>query len=288
MSIAPNRAGNRCVGSFICRQCHLGGDTLSFAIDVLGWECVDAFKQIEHQESTGIHLRKRDPEPTDVEMPSPFWMNEIEAMYPVFEQHIAQRGEVMRWLEDRGLPKEAVDAYRIGYNPSYQRHATKILGTDRDVHMPKGIVLPYMVDGQIRRVKIRRDSYRHDDKFSKYVGVIGSQKSMSYYPGTTNRMIVVESELDAMAIDYISKGRLHVVATGSNTRRPDRITHEAARDCSLIAIAYDNDPEGRKMLARWQEFYHTCIKYPVQEGKDVGEAFERGWDVKEWIEKLLV
>jgi hypothetical protein len=287
-SIHPNNPSDRCLGTYVCRYGCMGGDTLSFAIDVLGWECTDAFTAIEHTEPVDRKAFKYTPTPTECELPSALWIKQATSLVEAYHPLLLDRKDILRWLEERGLPLEAVKKYKLGYSPVYHRLEKKFFRTDKDVHISKGIIIPYMVDGEVRRIKIRRDEWTPEDSFSKYVGVYGGQKSMSLYPGSTKRMIAVESELDGLAVDYLSNGRLHVVATGSNTRRPDTVTHDVASDCTLIAVAYDNDDEGRKMLYRWKEFYDSAVKYPVGKGKDVGEAYEQGWDVKSWVEKLLL
>jgi DNA primase len=98
-------------------------------------------------------------------------------------------------------------------------------------------------------------------------------------------MIVVESELDALALHFAAPDLLVAVSAGSNTTNPDNVTDYLAKKKPSLWICHDNDEAGLAMLSKWEKLYSHCVPRPVPVGKDVGEAIQGGFELREWLLK---
>jgi DNA primase len=96
-------------------------------------------------------------------------------------------------------------------------------------------------------------------------------------------MIVVESELDAYAIDYVAHDIVCAVAVGSNIKNPDNITDLYAKKTARLLICHDNDIAGVQMLKKWKHLYPHARAFPTPIGKDIGEAIQQGLNIQEWL-----
>ena len=102
-----------------------------------------------------------------------------------------------------------------------------------------------------------------------------------------NTMIVVESELDAFATNFVTHDFACVVAVGSNIKNPDNVTDYIAKKVKHVLICHDNDEAGRKMLTKWQRLYSHEQPYPTPIGKDIGEAIQQGLNIREWLQSII-
>ena len=100
-------------------------------------------------------------------------------------------------------------------------------------------------------------------------------------------LVIVESELDAYAVDYFAGDMVAVVAVGSNTKNPDNYTNHIAKAAYALLICHDNDNAGQIMLKKWKQMYPHARAYPTPIGKDIGEAIIQGFDIRSWLLKEL-
>jgi hypothetical protein len=48
-------------------------------------------------------------------------------------------------------------------------------------------------------------------------------------------------------------------------------------------VALDVDQAGAQAWQWWKTTFPDCERWPVPKGKDPGEAFEAGVDIREWV-----
>lgn len=287
--INPNWPSKQCIGIYGCRQCPAHGNSITFAMRYLGYTLTDAKQLVGAvNEPHQVVRRSHEPTITPLTTPSALWLKQAGALATYLD---TIPDHIRTYLHNRGITDYAIDKQQIGYNPEtfyLDRKLFRLPSESRkNVWIPEGIVIPYWHNNQVTRIKFRRTG-DITDQYGKYIILTGSQNGMSVYSPGCKAAIVVESEFDAIALDAIAKGKITVIASGSNIRNPDTYTHEVASGCSLIAIAYDNDKEGKKMLYKWRSFFPLAIKYPTPVGKDVGEAIQSGYDVAGWLQKLYL
>jgi hypothetical protein len=126
-----------------------------------------------------------------------------------------------------------------------------------------------------------------ESKFSKYIALSGSMNGLNIIGNTINPvMVVVESELDAYAVDFACGDFAFAVAVGSNTKNPDNVTDYLAQKKHLL-ICRDNDDAGKTMFYKWHKLYMHASDYPTPIGKDIGEAIQQDLDIRKWLLEAL-
>lgn len=207
---------------------------------------------------------------------------------------IEKSPDIIKTLTKRGIPKDAIADYGVGFlssNTTFDRKDLELptaLDGKEKLWIPKGITIPTFDNGKLIRLKVRRSDWRPGDFLSKYWEVSGGLKGLNLIGNKSREtIVVVESELDAYAVHWSLEGKVLVIAVGSNTKHPDSLTHSLVQNSSKLIILHDNDDAGRVMLSKWSGLYSKAIGCSVPIGKDIGESFESGYDVKTWLEGKL-
>ncbi|MBS0655029.1 MAG: toprim domain-containing protein [Verrucomicrobia bacterium] len=311
--IQPNNKGKRCIGFFACRQCKqldgrdFCGDTISFCIDVMGMtpdQAYEAANAKRPEESFIKYSKGPSFVPTAITSPTDKWKAKATSFVNWAHEQIMKKPKALSALEMRGLPIEAVQKYKIGWcdNERVERGYFECKRIDWDLpeevndngeikplYLPRGIVVPCLEkDGNVVRVKIRRTDWTPESEFPKYKAIPGSQNGLSIVGNTNNPvMIVVESELDAYAIDFSCGDFSFVIGVGSNSKNPDNVTHYLAKKKKTLLICRDNDDAGKSMFYKWRKLYMHACDYPTPFGKDIGEAIQEGLNIRKWLLDII-
>ena len=295
--IWPNQKSSKCEGTYWCRGCNARGDSVQFCKDFLGMSYAEAFKRcgINGQQQTGSYFPTTQLNLTEKYYLANWkWKKRITALSQSASGAILQNKLIMDKLANRGLPEDAVKYYKLGYlsmNTSYKNEDLGLpLSKDKknSVWIPRGITIPTFEKDQVIRMKVRRDAWRPNDTLPKYIAVSGSLKGMNLIGDRSkDAIIVVESELDAYAVHWLVQDKALVIAVGSNLKHPDGLTHDLVKNCSRLFVIHDNDEGGRAMLEKWKGLYPKALGYSPLMGKDIGEAFEIGFNVNEWLQGLI-
>jgi DNA primase len=154
-------------------------------------------------------------------------------------------------------------------------------GKERRVWVPAGLVVPTIIDGEVCRIRIRREDPTDGNR---YVTVIGSSKKPMLW-GHIRCVVVVESDLDGILISQEAGDIVSVIALGSASLRPDADTHAFLEAAETILVALDSDEAGSRQAWKWwPKHYGAQVKrWPVPTGKDPGEAYQSGLDIRAWI-----
>lgn len=183
-------------------------------------------------------------------------------------------------------------------------------GKLKNIWLPVGLVIPQLgihPDGTryVRRLRIRRPEEERARFLpeQKYFVIPGSEMDSLYLPRreamrgeqgqyeSLHVIVVVESELDALLLHSRAGDIMGVVATMTSTVKklpPDVFAALTDADCILVALDFDDpDTHGQRAGAegwlRWQETFPRARRWPVPAGKDPGEAFEKGEDLRLWL-----
>jgi len=296
--IQPYKPMSKCNGSYCCRQCGVNGDAIQFARQFLNLSFQEAVKVVDAtvQERISLPLLKKAyvPQMITLKEPPAQWTIRITDYIEQVHEQLLLRSDVLDFLYSRGLPIEVIRHYKFGWSSKNQSFLRTDWGLDeqysadgklRELWIPRGLVIPTnKPTGQVVRVKVRRHDWREGDAWPKYVAISGSMNGLSLIGNPKqNIMVVVESELDAYAIDCAAHDFAFVVAVGSNIKNPDNVTDYYARKAPTLLICHDNDEAGNKMLAKWCRLYSHARSYPTPIGKDIGEAIQNGFDIREWL-----
>jgi len=290
--IWPNVENPKCRGAYWCRQCNVHGDSIQFCMEFLSLPFDRAVRECGSflPAKVFLPLDRVDSVVQHKELVSPCqeWMQRAEEVVDVAHKTLLRRPKELEKLALRGLPVEAVCRYRLGFLPmpvqdDSWRWGLEI-GERTKFFLPPGYVIPWFDSTGVLKLKIRRSDYNKEFKFGKYFIVRGSMASFSTF-GNFNleTMVIVESELDAMALVHSSPDLVFSSSAGSSLANPDMLTDYWAKNVLNLWICHDNDEAGLAMLAKWKRRYPHSRATPMPLGKDVGEAINTGLDVRKWV-----
>ena len=294
------------VGIYWCRSCGKAGDVVQFLVDFEGMRYPEAFAAIgEEMPSDGRHKyaapnpcpstrpctsnateEKRTPQPD-------IWLSKAAALVAHAQAELAASDYIQKWLEKRGIGTGTATGMRLGWlSEDRWRDRTawglpqeiKSDGKAKRLWIPGGLVIP-MIDagGLARRIRIRRFS----DQEPRYVVIPGSRMASMAHGLPSRAAVVVESELDAIMLAGIAPDLAAAVAMGSATTKPGSQLLDEIRKCAVVLVALDSDRAGAEAMRWWKDNMPNSRRWPVPQGKDPGEAFAAGVDIREWVKAGL-
>lgn len=313
-------ATHNITGIWSCRQCGASGDTIAYLMKIDGLDFKAALAELGIEGKRPSHRRRcapaepRRPDevpawtPREWPQPSEKWCEYAARLLAEAEENIWNQPAALNWLAARGLGEEAVRRYHIGYLPSesgkYQGRyrARSALGlepkTGEDgkirikLFIPRGIVIPtFASDGRVLNLRIRRHKEDLGERSPKYLELEGSCKAplflRSSRPGPLAAYFVTEAELDAMLIHHATGGAVGAVAVRTNRGKPDASADGRLREAVRVCIALDYDGPGADGVEFWEKTYPAALRWPTPEGKDPGDAYRLGVDIREWVAAAL-
>lgn len=296
-------------GTYWCRMCGKAGDAIKYLIDHDGM----AFKAaLDHLGlDPAILGPKKDTTPTGwqpstVSDPAAIWAEKAAKFAAWCHERLLERPEERAWLAARGIGPEMVKKYRLGWNPAHAWRegsawgvtmAKKVDGKLKKLWLPRGLVIPCFTDFT-EDAKVLRLRIRQPDQSPRYMVIPGSSRE-PLCSGSNEAMIVVESELDAILLDGLAGDLIGVVAMGNDTAKPTASLQPAMTNALAILVALDSDlPKynvetgnmdmpGAKAARWWLEQFPQARRVPIIGGKDPGEAFQAGIDLRGWVMAAL-
>jgi len=303
-------------GGYWCRQCETNGDAIQFLRDYEGLSYQEACAQLGVAASSASSTLPKQPRRTD--LPEPFeaaastspaeiWATKAGSFSVWAHQHLLNNQTQLAWLADRGLSLEAVKQFRLGWNPGEKGRSCLIrprsvwglpvlegrskdgkpANPKRTFWLPRGLVIPQLdPDGRVLRLRIRRPgadrkSFKEE---TKYYVVPGSAMDAMILGHTARAFVVVESELDALMLRHQAGDLAGVVSVmTSNVKKIEAGVHEALVRADCILVALDFDKAGAAGWPRWQSSFSRAKRWPCPQGKDPGEAFALGVNMRAWI-----
>lgn len=290
---------NQGQGSYWCRQCNRGGDAIQFLRDFEGLSFQEACQRLDRPlpASAGLRIPKTAVKEvfkaTPAQSPDETWAHKARKFAIWAFDRLFEHLEVIDWLGGRGIREESFYRFGLGWNPGdngkdlYRAREAWGLsrvenekGKGRPLWLPVGLVIPCLNVVKIERLRIRRPA----PKFGpRYYVVPGSSMRTMVAGRDKICFVIVESELDLVLVTQEAGDLVGVVALGSSGARPDQETAEVLRSAASVLVSLDFDQAGAKAWAWWKKTFPDCIRWPVPSGKDPGEAFKIGVDIRAWI-----
>jgi len=293
---------NQGEGSYWCRGCGKAGDTIQFLRDFEGMSFQEACDYLnidvpDQPRQFGPAQRRIEPvefTPAEHQSPTDLWQTKAEALVVWAQGQLLKNAEVLSWLAARGIDRAAAERYRLGWNPGekgkdlYRARTawglpviTKDNGRPRVLWIPRGLVIPVIIDGTVHRVRIRRPEGE-----PRYYVIPGSSAHIMHLEPQRRAAVIVESELDAVAV--VANNQIAgAVAVGTSHGKPDAVVYESLKGSLQILNALDFDKAGSAACRWWDEHFDQNDRWPVSRGKDPGEAYELGIDLDCWIKAGL-
>jgi len=222
-------------------------------------------------------------------------------------QELLSRPLSIVYLQNRGIGMASIKKYNLGfwggnerngleYQTAYRPRSAWGLSAEKNANnkprmmaLPAGLVIPYLVDGRLHRLTIRL--LRPDPQTGKkYHYVTGSIRDLWLSNPGARAFITQEAELDCIAIDEAAGDLVGTVGIGSTGVRPDLRTATILEQSLCILGGLDFDGLGSKAAAAvvqagqwWEKTYSQYQRWPVPAGKDAGEFFQAGGDLRLWV-----
>jgi hypothetical protein len=96
---------------------------------------------------------------------------------------------------------------------------------------------------------------------------------------------LAESELDALLLHQEAGDLVNVISLGNAQSRPDQGAAETLNQSQLILVSLDADQAGATESWRWwKEHYPQARRWPSIQGKDPGEMWAAGVNIRTWVE----
>jgi len=310
-------------GAYWCRGCEKAGDNIQYLRDFRGMSFRDACAELridipagrdywrtgEHRDGrtlagagasrftpgTQRGAGKPDFHPAAHASPAGLWREKAEKLAAWAGAALLDNADALAWLAARGISRETAINYRLGWNvgedgKDLYRHRKswglpeqiKDDGRLKALWIPRGLIIPYIEGGDIHRIRIRRP-----EGDPRYYVLPGSSMATMIIERARRAFVVVESELDAIAVGAANT-LAGAVALGSVSAKPDAEAFAVLRGALSILNALDYDAAGAKAYDWWAEqFGDRCARWPVPQGKDPGDAARLGIDLEQWIKAGL-
>lgn len=292
-------------GTFWCRGCSLGGDAIEYLMKIENLSFPQACKEIgkELPESEDYQKPKirssvpsqQDYEPRSCSGPEEQWVEHATKLIDWAHSQLLENEQQIAWLADRGIAIDTIVKLRLGWNPGEKgkdlyrsREAwgletvIKEDGKKKKLWLPIGLTIPYIVDGTVQRVRIRRPEGE-----PRYYVLPGSSMAPMILGIQSKAFVIVESELDAILLHQLAGDLTGIISQGNASARPDTSSASRLAESLAILIALDSDQAGMKETLWWKKQYPQAERWPVPTGKDPGEAFKAGIDLRQWIKAGL-
>ena len=299
-------------GTWYCRGCAKGGDAVEFlvfhdhmtfpaACELLGKELPE---QAEYRTPKAPKRQQQEFTPRQITAPKDAWQEHAGKLVHHAHAQLRVNDEQLAWLAVRGISAASAHQFLLGWlpgengKPSYYRSRKtwgidpKAEGKNRDsLWIPRGIVIPQMIGGQVQRLRIRRpeadrEQFLPDRSYHVMPG--SGQAPFLIYNG--QRVVtVIEAELDGIMVHEHAGDLTGVLSIGNDSAKPDEAAHAALMRAELILVALDFDQvkNGRRAGGQawiwWSHNYRHAIRWPVPIGKDPGDAFKEGLNIRDWI-----
>lgn len=295
------------IGVYWCRSCGKSGDIVQFLVDFDGKSYHEAFQALGIASNGGQDEDYRTPRPHQAApctlkpqetaknneqepQQGDTWLEKAAKLVEHAEAELKNNALILKWLKKRGIGKKTAAGMRLGWLAEDRFRARSLWGlpeqlkddgTPKKLWIPSGLVIPMNNwDNRILRIRIRRWA----DREPRYYVLPGSSMVCMAHGLPARVAVVVESELDAIMLAGITVDIAAVVALGSATAKPGPKLFEQLVECSVVLVALDSDRAGAAAMRWWKEALPRSRRWPVPSGKDPGEAYAAGVDIRKWVE----
>lgn len=297
-------------GSWWCRGCNKSGDVIQFLIEFEGKTFPQACEALhkpmpDARRFHSFHSKqkhKSDWDPVRVKAPEGvnknLWSQKAQKFAEWAHKKLLKNEEQLSYLAGRGIDKDTAIHFKLGYNPGSKNNSAifrpreswglqpeiKEDGTLKKLWIPRGIVIPCFSGDEILRIRIRRPGSDLTPKFNtKYYVVPGSTMAPMLISSDKKAIVVVETELDACMLHQVAGDIVGVLAMGSAAAKPDSDAYNALQKSLCILNGLDFDRAGYHAGQWWYDHFQQVTWWPVPDGKDPGDAYEKGVDLRKWI-----
>jgi phage/plasmid primase-like uncharacterized protein len=268
-------------GLWWCRQCSPDDrwqDAIAFVMKRDGVDFREACARLGNGTPLEVSttVDKPKPVPQTVTPPSVEWQATAEQIVAECEAALWGVGAVhaRTYLAERGLNADTACAWRLGFNPRDR----KIAGQ----WVEAGIIIPWLYEGAVWNLKVRR---RQPKNGQRYTSVAGG-RPLIYGAHTLDQhdiAVQTEGELDAVLVHQYARDVVSVFTLGSALANLPAQAIPYLLPLRRILLAYDADQTGERGAAKMAAISRRMVRITPPVGKDIGEFWKAGGDVRGWI-----
>lgn len=288
-----------------CFSCGEGGDLISVFAALNDMDDAAAFKAFKAEYAPGAVSTPKTPQtpvrrawvPAQAEPSPALWQERATEFVRHSCSRLESNHDVIAQLEAWGVSLDAARACMVGWNDedksvpreSWGMEALFKDGKSKKIWLPEGLVLPMLSHGRVVKIKIRRPNEALQRLLPdlRYWEVPGSTKMFHRYGREASVWVLVETERDAAMIwSKVRDLGVGAMATGGASKRPDAESAAMLRSAELVLNALDSDEAGVVNSARfWDREFPQVKRWPAPPsmGKDAGDAFGAGLDIRTWL-----
>lgn len=285
-------------GRYLCRRCGKKGDDIQFIREYKNMGYTEACEYLHygtniihhnhhnHHNDNIHHINHNHEQP--LQPPSSAWLSQaLPFLLSCQESLWTDAGaRALDWLRGRGLTDTTIRAAGLGYcdhDRYVEREAWGLSpeqradGKAKGLWLPRGVVIPWEVDGALWALRIRR---AQGDP--KYYLLPGSQAGALYGADaiqTGGPVVLLEGEVDALTV---RQAGYSAVATGSThgARRVRWVARLATAE--PVLVAYDNDDAGNQAAAYWLDALPNARRWRPY-WSDANQLQQDGVSVAGWV-----
>lgn len=295
--VQPNAKPNP---RWFCRHCsERGGDAIAFIMKHRNCDFKEAVRELNLQldPTYSKSPQKQQPAPPSLpyakEKPTASdgdkWQNRAHAFIDYAETQMwTGYNDGLKYLHNRGFNDRTIAVHQLGYNPSDLRDDW---GLEKDVWLPRGIVIPYERGefAEITKIRTRRLDYKNGDTTGKYIPPAGV-KNTAYLTRrllVNDYVLIVESELDAIIFKQEIDEPIFVAMATGGTHGAKMLKYLALLSLAKrVIVAFDDDESGQKASQYWLNALTNAVRLvPTQH--DINDMVMAGDDLRHWLREVL-
>lgn len=316
--------------AWYCRHCDVSGDAVGFLRRFEGMKCHEAHAYLG-QACDSAHCpaadncpgsdRRVGRKPRSLQAPQPApaapeftpaealppaerWRVQAEKLIERAHADLLADSEQLAYLAGRGLPREAVERYRLGwlgqdlYRPraawGLSEEISRATGKPKKLWLPMGVVIPFFdAAGAPFRIRIRRPVIQEGE--CRYYWVPGSGDDVPVINPAARAFVVVESDLDGFLVAWHAGDLAGAIPLGTCSAKPKEAATAALRRALAILVSLDHEPRENEKTGRhenpggkssqwWLQQFPRAKRWPTPAGKDPGDYLkDHGGNIREWI-----
>ena len=284
--VQPNR---KPWGWWMCRRCTDGRwrNAIDFVMERDNCDFITACKALagDSLPTTDTRRPTQTPAKPAYRPPETIWQESAQKALEICQANLwGDPGKrALPWLrEKRGFSDKTIKRFGLGLSEG---------GELAGLYVPRGLVIPCIVGGEVWYLKIRTSS---NEKGKKYQGVKGNRTAAIYNADELTPAapgLLCEGEFDCMLAWQELGDVVTPVTFGAAGNLPDLATWGAyILPVSRFLLAYDADPAGENGAAKVMDLVGQRAELallPDGPWKDITDYYQAGGDLWEWIRAYL-